>query len=62
MLDQDTNETLDAAKQHTMNHDRAVRLIIWADIIQIELLRHLEIQLNGTALPGTAQAIFQMEV
>ena len=45
-----------------MDHDRAVFLSVLARVFEFETLRHLEIQLNGAALPRSADGIFQMEI
>ena len=47
---------------YTMNHDRAMFLAICSVILQLKTLRKLEVKLNGTALPGSANGIYQMEV
>ena len=62
MLDQDTDETLDGTEYYTMNHDRAMFLAICSLILQLKSLWELEVKLNGTALPGSANGIYQMEV
>ena len=45
-----------------MDHDGAVLLAISADILKVKALGHLHIQLDRAALPGAAEAVFQMEV
>ena len=45
-----------------MNHDGAVLLPVLAGIFQLKALRHLEVQLNGAALPRPSQGVRQMEV
>ncbi len=62
MLDQDTDETLDGTEAYTVDHDRTMLLAVCADVLQLETLRKLEVKLDGTALPGSADRIYQMEV
>jgi hypothetical protein len=45
-----------------MYHDRAMFLAIFADVGHVEAFRHEHIQLDGTALPGTADGVFDVEV
>ena len=45
-----------------MDHDRTVFLAIFADVSHVETFRHEHIELDGTALPGTADGVFQVEV
>ena len=62
MLDQDTDETFNGAEYSSVNHNRTVFFAVFAYIAHVEFFRHLEVQLNGAALPGTADAVLQMEV
>ena len=62
VLDQDADEALDAAIDNTMDHDRTMLLSILTDISQIEFLRHEHIELDRTALPGTANGISEVEI
>ena len=62
MLCDDADEALDGAQQRPVDHDGAVLLAVLAHILQVEALGHLEVQLDGAALPGPAQGIGQMEV
>ena len=62
MLDEDSDETFDGSEHHPVNHDGAVLLAVRAGVFQVKPQRQLEIQLDGTALPGSSQGILQMEV
>lgn len=62
VLGEDADEALDRAEAHTVNHDRTVLLAVRADILEIKALGHLHIELDRAALPGTAEAVLQMEV
>ena len=62
MLSQNANKPLDTAKYYPMNHDRTVFFAVCTGIFQFKPLRHLHVQLDGTALPGPAKAVLQMEV
>ena len=62
MLDQNAQEALDGAEAHAMQHDRALLGAIGIDVFQIEVLRHLEIELARATLPGASERILQVEV
>ena len=62
VLDQDPHETLEAAVDGSVEHDGPMLRAIRADKVQVELLGHLEIELDRTALPRPADAVFEMEV
>ena len=62
MFNQDADKPFNTAVHNTVNHDRPMLLTIFANIVQVKFFRHLHIQLNRTALPGTANRIPQMEV
>src|SRR5699024_6205591 len=62
MLDQDTDKSFDGTEYYTVNHDRSVFLSVCSCIFQIKAERKLEVKLDGTALPGSSDGIFQMEV
>ena len=62
MLDQDTDETLDRTKYYAVDHDRAMLLAVSSNVLQFETLRQLEVKLDRTALPCSADRVYQMEV
>src|SRR3546814_10387425 len=62
MLDQNANETLERTEDGSMQHDRVLPIIILADILCAQPHRKIEVQLQGTALPYTAQTIAQGEL
>ena len=62
MLDQDTDEALDGTEAYAVDHDRSVFLTVCADILKLKTLRKLEVKLDRTALPCSADRIYQMEV
>ena len=45
-----------------MDHNRTVFLSVFPGVFAVEFFRQLHIQLNGAALPGTADGVLQMEV
>ena len=45
-----------------MDHDRAFLLAVTVGVLQFKVQRQLEVELDGTALPGTAEAVGQVEV
>ena len=51
MLDEHAKEPLDRAKQRAMNHHRAMRLVVFANVLKLEALRQIEIPLDGPQLP-----------
>ena len=62
MLGQDADEALDGAEDHAVDHDGTMLLAVSAGVGQVETLGQVHIQLDGTALPGTAQAVGEVEV
>ena len=62
VLGEDADEALDRAEAHTVDHDRAMLLTVRADILEVKALGHLHIELDRAALPGTAEAVLQVEV
>ena len=62
MLDQNTDETLDRTEYYAVDHDRAMLLAVSSNVLQFETLRQLEVKLDRTALPGTSDTVYQMEV
>ena len=45
-----------------MYHDGAMLLAVLAHVLELEALGHLEVQLDGAALPGPANAVGEVEV
>ena len=45
-----------------MNHDWLLLGAVGVNVLKLEVVRQLEVKLDGTALPRTAKAIGQMEV
>ena len=62
MLDQDADEALDGAEAHAMQHDRSLLLAVGVGVLEVEIQRHLEVELHRAALPRATQRIVQMEV
>ena len=62
MLDQNTDKSLNGTKYNTMDHDRTMFLSVCSDVLQFKSLRKLEVKLDRTALPGSSDGVFQMEV
>ena len=61
MLDQDADEALHRAEDRAVQHDRDVARAVLADIGGAEPLGHVEIELQGAALPVAAERVAQME-
>src|SRR5699024_11069643 len=62
VLDQDTDKSLDRTEYHTVDHDRSVLLSVCSCILQFKPQRQLEVKLDGSALPGSSDGVFQMEI
>ena len=62
MLNQNTDKAFDGSKHNAVNHDRTVLFSVRPHIFRLKPHRQLEIQLNRTALPCSADRILQMEV
>ena len=45
-----------------MNHDWLLLGTVGVNVLKLEVVRQLEVKLDGTALPRTAKAVGQMEV
>lgn len=62
VLNQNTDEALNGAKAYAVQHDGAFLGAVGVHVLQIKVERHLEVELHGTALPGTAERVLQVEV
>ena len=62
VLDEDGHEALDGAEHHAVDHDRAMLLPVLAHIFEVKALRELEVELDGAALPRSADAVLEVEV
>ena len=45
-----------------MNHVRLLAHISWSDVFEVETLRVVEVELNGRALPATADRILDVHI
>ena len=62
MLEQDSHETLHRAERRTVNHYRAVELVVGTLVGQIETLREVVVNLYRTELPAAAEGVLDHEV
>lgn len=62
VLNQNTDEALDRAKAHAVQHDGALLGAVGVHVLQVKVERHLEVELHGTALPGATERVLQVEV
>ena len=62
MLGKNSDKALDTAEDNAVYHDRTVTLVVLTDICQVEALGHLEVELNGAALPRSADGILEVKV
>src|SRR5574344_10397 len=60
-LEQDAEEAFDGAEGRAVEHHRNVLLVVLADVFGAEALREVEVHLNGSALPVTAERILERE-
>ncbi|MNC40745.1 hypothetical protein D3C75_894740 [compost metagenome] len=62
VLDEDPDETLEGTEHGTVQHHRVLAAIILTDVLGPEADRQIEVELQGTALPDSPQAILQREL
>src|SRR5207247_2810677 len=62
MLDQAADEPLHRANEYTVQHDRAMRSVVGARVLQAKSLRQIEVELHRRPLPFPAHRIDQLEV
>ncbi len=62
VLDQDPEETLHATQQGTVNHVRAMRSSVFANVLKLEALRHVEVELDGAELPLTTERVVDLQI
>src|SRR5438105_5136561 len=62
MLDQDAEETLDAAEECAMHHDGAMLLSILTGVLEFESCIHVEVELHGAQLPEAAEHVDEFDV
>ncbi len=62
MLDEDSHEPFHGSEDHTVDDDRVVSLAVASHVLEAEPLGQLEVELDGSALPGPSDGIFKVEV
>ena len=62
LLGEHANEALERAEARTVNHDRLLLGAVCVRVLQLEVMRELEVELDRAALPGTAKAVLQVEI
>src|SRR5829696_35543 len=62
MLDQHTEESLHRSKQRPVNHDRPVRFVVFADVLELKTLRQIEVELDRRQLPGAANRVLDTNI
>ena len=55
VLNQNTDKALDGAKAHAVQHDGALSGAVGVHVLRSKVERHLEVELDGTALPGATE-------
>ena len=61
VFDQNAEEAFDGTHGGAVQHHRNVLLVVLADIFSTQTLRQVEVHLDGTALPITAEGVLQGE-
>jgi hypothetical protein len=62
VLDEDADEPLEAAHQRAVNHHRLVIGVVGALVGELELLRHVVVELHGSELPRTADRVRHVQI
>ena len=62
MLYKNADKSLYRAENNAVNHNGAVLFAVGTRVFKIKSLWKLEVKLNSTALPGSAERIFNVEV
>ncbi len=62
VLNKDTDESLKRAKYSSVDHNRSLLSSISSNVFQIEIERKLEVELDGTHLPLTSDAVLHLKV
>ena len=62
MLNQYSKESLDRAKKRTMNHNRAMWLIVFANVLKLKPFRQIEVPLHSPKLPQSANGVLDLNV
>ena len=62
VFDEHAEESLQGTQKRAVNHVGAMLLAIRTDVGHVEALWHVEVELDGRALPQTAQGIFDVDV
>ena len=60
VLDENREEPLDRPEQRAVDHDRLVALVVGADVLHLEALRHLEVDLDRRHLPRAADRVTRL--
>src|SRR5579875_3044496 len=62
VLDEHAEEALDRAEEGAVDHYRLMALAVFANVLELEARREIEVELNGGELPETAEHIDQLDV
>lgn len=62
VLGDDADESLNRTEDDAVEHDRHDLLAVLVDVVAVESLWEVDIKLDGSALPGSAHAVFEFEV
>ena len=62
VLDENAQETLHRTQKGPVHHVGPVRSVVLTHEGDPESLRHVEVELDGGALPGSAQGVFHFDI
>src|SRR5205085_1857664 len=62
VFDEHAEEAFDRAEERAVNHDGPVRLVILADVFEVEAFREVEVELHGRQLPRPTDCVFDAYV
>ena len=62
VLDEDADEALHRAEDGAVQHDGLLVAAVLGDVLEVEVLRQLEVELQGADLPLAAERVLHLEV
>ena len=60
VLEQDRRRSARSCRTSAVDHDRPVALVVGADVLELEALRHLEVELDGRHLPRAPDGVLRL--
>src|SRR5580700_1596073 len=62
VLDQNAEESLDGTQERTVDHQGLVARAVVTDKLQAKARRQVEIELDGSELPGTPDGVDELDI